>query len=526
MKKIMLALLAVLLCSGAQAQMIGGGGGLWSADACQPEIPVLGGAPGMRSYKPTPWFVDSVNGLDTNHGRSSSAPLQTITALLAKTIYPGQAICLARGSTWREKLTVPANAVTVQAYGIGNRPVLDASDVIAAGAWTKTGGRVNVYQASLAVQLSTGTEYPGIWVNGTRLTKSADLAALDAAPGTYYHAAAEGVTPLTLYIHSTGSTDPTSDGKTYEAAMRSSGLDAYAVTGVTARGIAATKPYSNYGGIVIGQYGRLIDCYSSEGNTHNFYLRAYAEAVACEAVNAYAPGEEPILYVYYELAGGGASVRYTQCTATSDRQATGFGGHDGGGATDWATVTYDRCTVTVPAGNAFAASNTDLMVVTGGAVTADQAASLTGSANISDLAYTAASGGKNVIILSGVGKTVNASRITATIPAGVNAGSVFRSTGASTTVTLTDNVLLANYAGFKGAIACVRLDGATSSLTSLRNSWGAASTSAGYVLLADTVLSSDYNTWQSPATFTVGGVVYPNLADYKAGTGQDAHSTP
>src|SRR5215469_11375809 len=86
------------------------------------------------------WYVDSAHGKDTNSGKDINHPFKTIARLLASKITSGQTIALKAGSHWRETLTVPAANVTVAAYGNGQKPLLDGSDVVASALWSKIPG--------------------------------------------------------------------------------------------------------------------------------------------------------------------------------------------------------------------------------------------------------------------------------------------------------------------------------------------------------------------------------------------------
>jgi parallel beta-helix repeat protein len=87
------------------------------------------------------WYVDSVGGNNANAGTSPSAALQTLAALVAKTIAVGQKVGHRRGSNFRETLTLPssgnaANPITYKPYNSGAAPIINGSNVVS-GAWTQ-----------------------------------------------------------------------------------------------------------------------------------------------------------------------------------------------------------------------------------------------------------------------------------------------------------------------------------------------------------------------------------------------------
>ena len=77
--------------------------------------------------------------------------------------------------------------------------------------WTKTGGRVNVYEVSFASLYEVSSDYGSIWraVNTIKedsdeYTARASIAAVDAAASSWYHDTSAGK----LYVHTSGSTAP------------------------------------------------------------------------------------------------------------------------------------------------------------------------------------------------------------------------------------------------------------------------------------------------------------------------------
>jgi hypothetical protein len=132
------------------------------------------------------WYVDSVAGDDGNDGQSQSTAFRTLAAVQS-VVGADEIINLKRGSTWREQLFLTRDNVVVQAYGTGDRPIIDARDPIGAGAWSKTGGYTNVYQANVTFEeiVIVGTTVR-LFEDGILLTLAANLSAVDATAGTYY----------------------------------------------------------------------------------------------------------------------------------------------------------------------------------------------------------------------------------------------------------------------------------------------------------------------------------------------------
>jgi len=216
------------------------------------------------------WYVDSVNGNDSNTGKSIGQEFATIAALESAGIAAHDAIGLAAGSFWREQLDISVINVTVAAYGVGAKPLLDASDAILSGSWSKTGGRTNVYEATIEPGSNRGTNYIRIWEDDTRLDEVADIATCDSTVGSY-HVVNHETTSETVYIHTSGSDDPGSNGSTYEFPKRDGGFDSTGA-GVVLTGIHARRNLYGGGSIRVVQNARLTDVQADDGNVHNMQI--------------------------------------------------------------------------------------------------------------------------------------------------------------------------------------------------------------------------------------------------------------
>ena len=233
------------------------------------------------------YYVDSVNGNDLNSGRLPSEALKTIGALPA--ITAGMRIGLARNSAWKEQLTIAAERVTVGAYGTGTRPILDCSDAILAGAWSKTGGLTNVYEASVSPDLAASKTWVSVWEDNARLVRATSTANCDATPGSYYPSADTGAAPITLYVHASDSSDPGASGKVYEFSSRRYGLvstaDRVSVTGIETR-----RNLHDDGSLVVKRYARITDVVCRDGTKHNLLYGGESILTGVIAQEAYYTG--------------------------------------------------------------------------------------------------------------------------------------------------------------------------------------------------------------------------------------------
>ena len=205
---VLLSLLAMASGAGAQIGYQPDGDSSYSIGAA-PKISV--------SFLPFQWYVDSVRGSDANTGTSAAAPLQTLAALMGKTITAGQRVGLKRGSVWREQLTIPSAGGSLTApivydtYGSGPRPKIIASDVIP-GPWAVHAG--SIYVADVVGMWDAGAA----WVaTSTVLVKAANLAGLTAA-GQFF----PDIAAAKFYVWLPDSSDPT--GQTIEAQRRTYGV--------------------------------------------------------------------------------------------------------------------------------------------------------------------------------------------------------------------------------------------------------------------------------------------------------------
>lgn len=134
----------------------------------------------------TAYYVDAVNGSDSNNGTSQATPWKTLAKVNATTFSPGDSILLHAGRQWIEQLNpkgsgLSGKPITIGAYGDGPRPYIDGRNVGGGGSggaavlllnvsyWTISGlevvndnGRNNVGTIN-----SPGANRSGILVNNT-----------------------------------------------------------------------------------------------------------------------------------------------------------------------------------------------------------------------------------------------------------------------------------------------------------------------------------------------------------------------
>jgi hypothetical protein len=181
---------------------------------------------------PYTYYVDSVNGSDSNNGTSTATPWQTIAHVNAQkctTFVPGSMISYLAGDTWREELAISCSGssgkpITFNSYGNGAMPVINGADLIST--WTQDG---SLYYAAVANQPNQ------VFWNGSRLVLAASQRAVVA--GSYWWGSA------TLYVYGNPA------GQTVEASDRPHGIYASGESYINVSNIETDK--TNFYGIYI-----------------------------------------------------------------------------------------------------------------------------------------------------------------------------------------------------------------------------------------------------------------------------------
>jgi hypothetical protein len=75
------------------------------------------------------FYVDALNGSDSNSGTEKAKPWKSIAKVNASTFSPGDSICFKKGGTWTGQLDLKdsgskKNPITVTSYGVGSKPII------------------------------------------------------------------------------------------------------------------------------------------------------------------------------------------------------------------------------------------------------------------------------------------------------------------------------------------------------------------------------------------------------------------
>lgn len=223
--------------------------------------------------------ADSVNGNDGNTGTCSPlSPLRTLGATQTAAIAAGNGatIGLARGSSWRESLGLGAlHDVTVQAYGSGNPPFVNARDVLTG--FTKAGCCTNVYVSTATANTNPamngvlGSIYYRVWESGTEMPLLGGTAAVDAQVGSAY-TDLSGASPV-VYVNPTNGQNPATSGWIYELNTREYTINLASSAGNqinnTLIGIDASSALGNNGSMYLGPNATVRQSIAEWGGKHN-----------------------------------------------------------------------------------------------------------------------------------------------------------------------------------------------------------------------------------------------------------------
>lgn len=290
------------------------------------------------------WFVDSRFGSDDNAGTNMLEPLSSIAALQTKGVQSGQVIGLARGSWWREQLTIPVSGVSVIAYGEGERPLLDCSDTVT-NAWDQLDGTNNVYQTTCYIpDVGALANFVSVWVDSHRLERARTVAECGSKPRSYTVSSDISRT-FTLYINLGEGQNPAAHLVEYSSRLY--GIDGRVYAGVTntyLKGLWTRRNYCNNGSLVFT--GIAEDCVASEGSKHNVLSGPGSILRRVVANEAYYP-DAGILFVFNADRPTYQPMTYEDCVAmvSSNSPASpisGWYGHPNYGG-NFGTVTYRRC---------------------------------------------------------------------------------------------------------------------------------------------------------------------------------------
>lgn len=290
-------------------------------------------------YSEARFHADSIYGDDTKGGTSSALAKKTITGLTAMAITKESVVGLRAGSTFTDKTIEPATGLKkLIGFGEGSLPLLECAPDLLPGAFAASAGNANTYELTLTREALTYVNDPQytMWEisGGVRkeLVPRTSIALVVANPGSVYFVSRTGASSLT-YVHPFGSTNPTSDGKTYKASTLKAGLGINGDSGATTNpvfdgqyieGIHASGQVDGHGSILSGDDATMKRCLASYGNKHSIIFKSgYAE----DSI-AYGWGSDPvggcIPWTVFRFDAKGRKAHLTRCMSiTTETEKTG-----------------------------------------------------------------------------------------------------------------------------------------------------------------------------------------------------------
>jgi len=298
------------------------------------------------------FFVDSVNGSDSNDGLTIGTAKQTITAAQAL-MSAGKNLALVRGSKWRETFTFQHANITIGVAGDESdpMPILDGRDVVAT-TWTRhdAGTYPDVWNVSWtrSQAASTAVSWINLWADNEFVRAASSIADCQTNGGAFY--ASRSATTTTVYIKST--TDPNSNGVVYEISKRGWAFNGHS----TSLGVAAPANQQIVGPIemvgfiehynaIAGGPGQAKRALITDGNVHH----TVTEGDLCEDIlmSRVIPGASGALHTAYRAVGTGFTHIARRCLALSPGGAdrVGHGGFYAHGSTPTTidSLTVDQC---------------------------------------------------------------------------------------------------------------------------------------------------------------------------------------
>ena len=282
------------------------------------------------------FFVDSVNGNDSNSGTSAAKAFQNITAL--PTITAGQSVGLARGSYWRQELRISANNVTVGSYGSGALPILDGSNQVLNANITKTGGFTNIYQTPSLTFAAGGTSAwvnffetggPGDGIYGSFLTNVSAEATVDTTPCSYFISGMtpDGTLPATgtIFFHSCDGTSPITNGYTYEYSNRPTGLYLNGLNNIAVN-IETRKAADDLGSLQCQTDGAACQfngVISRLGGKHNAFAACGSSITNSYFIDGYYSTTGSNLLVFFDNTGTGKPISISGSYFQQDQWLSG-----------------------------------------------------------------------------------------------------------------------------------------------------------------------------------------------------------
>jgi len=309
------------------------------------------------------YWVNGQTGNDSNVGTFAS-PFAT-PAHGASVLTTGQTLAIAGQQSYRSE-AIPTVVSTI--VGWNGTPLIDASDPISTGAWSKTGGYTNIYQATVTVENAAGVGFICVWENnvcGPNFPYVSSLASLDTATNGYYVASQSAITGTsqTVYVNATGHGNPSSNGNVYEVNTRLQAV--YCFAACTLSNVNTRRNLGNDGSLKTSQGSFVSNVKASDGTKHVALLTC-GSAVNLTINNSYYAGQAKNQLVIFDNSPSGCDVTLTNLV-TINTNETGGAVYGHANAGQFGTITLINPTLNAGTGG-FGGVAAAAQVISGGSI--------------------------------------------------------------------------------------------------------------------------------------------------------------
>lgn len=301
------------------------------------------------------FYVDSVNGDDSNDGTTAATAFATLGAVRTAALAYGNGvkIGLAYGSEWREDLNLSAlSGVTVDAYGDKSLglPILDGSYVFS-GTWADSAARAdansNTYSTSVTQTIGEG--FLSVWDAGVKPTWVASVALVNSTPGSFTvvgPTSSSGMSAAgtqTIYFHPADNSNPNTNGRTVELTDHTRDGRLYLGDGSTLRRVHTRRNSHANGSMQMGANAVAEYVLASDGVKHECLI-ASGRFTKCVAWHPYSDSRSNnICMEFYKGDGVGFSCLYDGCISVGPgggaaQVVSAFSGHNNGPGTLYDSV--------------------------------------------------------------------------------------------------------------------------------------------------------------------------------------------
>jgi hypothetical protein len=358
----------------------------------------------------TVYYVNSINGNDSNNGLSDTLAVKTWDKL-NEIVTANSRVMISCGSEFRDdSLPDPADipitpghtaslfvagglatcingyenkwqGVEIDIYGMGDYPLFDLRKTLDNASIIKEGGYTNVYRIDFdrVQQDNYGNEYGGMWEDESifkehvvnaggvnpaydNASETAAITAVDGEAGTFYFKRTTGIQAASYYFHIPNSGDPITNGKTYKVRyfdwflVRTEGNTTNTSrAGITVKGIK-TIGNAMHNGAIWGANITTYDVTVLEFARHGVMIHGFLQGCRVFFGNWLFGGAE--YHAFSEYVGERRATIYRNCVAVgwkdnNDKGASiaGFYYHAGAGAS-YNELIYENCVV-INSGTAF-----------------------------------------------------------------------------------------------------------------------------------------------------------------------------